>query len=120
MNRQLLLVAVLLGCSLLGGCHSGDELPAEDSLSLVSPTGVRIANSLKDLEKADVLKNKHHDKITITKITYGWEPDGPPEDKVLAEKNGATITRTSVYYKTSVGEEGVYWIEIVSSKGKPI
>jgi hypothetical protein len=118
MKRHLLLVAVLLGGSVLGGCHSSDELPAEDNLSLVSPTGVRIANSLKDLEKADVLTNKHDNKITITKITYGWEPNGPPEEKLLSEKNGATITRANVYYKTSVGEEGIYWIEVVSPKAK--
>ncbi len=111
---------ILLGGSVLAECHSSDELPAEDSLSLVSPTGVRIANSLKDLEKADVLTNKHDDKITITKITYGWEPDGPPEDKVLAEKNGATVTRANVYYKTSKDKDGIYWIEIVSQKPKSI
>ncbi len=120
MKRQLLLVTVLLGCSLLEACHSGNELTAEDNLSLVSPSGVRIANSLNDLKKADVLTNKHDDKITITKITYGWEPDGPPENKVQTEKDGATVTRANVYYKTSTGEDGIYWIEIVSQKPKSI
>lgn len=120
MKRYSLRVAVLLGGGLLGGCHSGNELPAEDNLSLVSPAGVRIANSLKDLEKADVLTNKHDGKITITKITYGWEPNGPSEDKVLAERNGATVTRANVYYKTAKGEDGIYWIEIVSQKPKSI
>lgn len=104
----------------MGGCHSGNDLPAEDSLSLVSPTGVRIANSLTDLEKADVLTNKHDSKITITKITYGWESGGPLKDKALAEKNGATVTRANVYYKTAKGEDGIYWIEIVSQKPKSI
>ncbi|PRY35471.1 hypothetical protein CLV58_11456 [Spirosoma oryzae] len=120
MKRQSLIVAVLLGGSLLGGCHSGDKLTAEDNLSLVSPTGVRIANSLKDLEKADVLTNKHDGKITITKITYGWEPNGPLEDKAWAEKNGSTITRANVHYRTSKGADGIYWIEIVSQKPKSI
>lgn len=118
-KQMLMLVGVFMSC-FLGACRPAHDVALQENLPLVSPSGVRIADSLEDLTEADFLTQRHGvgNAITVTKITYGWEHGAPPQDKAWAEKAGASVTLANIHYKTSKGEKGTYWMEVVRPKTK--
>ncbi|WP_128546258.1 hypothetical protein [Larkinella soli] len=90
-------------------------------LQLVSPDGVRIANSIEELKSRiessgigwDDNRGENPrmlEPITITKITYGQEKGSPPLPPTMGQK--VKVTLANVHYKTSTGKKAVYWLSI--------
>lgn len=97
MKNSLLSVAGLLGF-LFSSCSANHNQAVQPDLRLVSPTGVRIAKSVDELEQAahQLMEDKHGEGtvITITKVDYkALRPS--PENSVAA----------TVYYQTSEGQQ---------------
>jgi hypothetical protein len=112
MNIRCLLVATISLSSFFVSCKPETEKALDESLSLVSPDGVRIANSLEDLSQFNFANPQHSavGKLTVTKITYGYEPGAPAEENL---PTGYKRTLANIHYKTSAGEKGTYWVEVV-------
>ena len=112
MKKVFLSIAFGAVCNFLVGCNSNgfqeDKVVAQSDISLVSPKGVRIANSVDELAKMPLSSNglPVSTPITITKIVYNWENVEAPD----VEPTGSQ--RATIHYKTSTGEKGVYFVEV--------
>ncbi len=97
MKNSLLSVAGLLSF-LFSSCSTNHNQAVQPGLQLVSPTGVKIAKSVEELEQFAhrLMEDKHGagTLITITKVDYK-ELRPSPENSVAA----------TVYYRTSKGQQ---------------
>ncbi|GAB3743253.1 hypothetical protein [Spirosoma lituiforme] len=108
-------VAFCIVCNILIGCHSNgfqeDEVITQLDITLISPKGIRIANSVEELTKMLSSSNTQpiNGPITITKIVYNWGNVVAPRSESIKKQKAA------IYYKTLTGEVGVYFVEISRS-----
>lgn len=111
------LVFILIACvvgSFTSGCSSDafqeDRIVAQPNLSLVSPEGVRIANSLDDLANLPYMDNgKIVDApVRITKIEYSWDRNTTPFMESIRYEKGTAI-QALIHYTTATGKPG-QWV----------
>jgi len=109
------LVSILIACvvgSFTFGCSSNaiqeEKIVSQPSLSLVSPEGTRIANSLDELASLPFTKDR---PVTITKIDYRQ----PFAFMTSTRPDERTATQAIVHYRSAEGKLGQFIIEMPKS-----